>query len=108
LSDYTGISFTVNSTTGSSSQYKQCNVAGAVGSAPAYTNPNANASNSVFVTTYDGSGNTIGNTWPTTLNFTIDKTRTLTNTTLTGEIWLAVFINASSGANYTISNFELF
>jgi uncharacterized repeat protein (TIGR02543 family) len=107
LSDYSTISFSVNAKTNNGDHnFKQCNVAGGT-SAPAYSNPNANASNSPFVTTYNGSGNTLDNNWPKSLVFTIDGTKADTMN-LTGTFWLAVFINAGNNTSYTISDFELY
>jgi len=106
LSDYSTIAFSVNATNNGTNNYKQCNVAGGT-SAPAYSNPNANAAGSPFVTTYNGSGNTLDDKWPKPLSFTIDGSKADTMN-LTGQFWLAVFINAGNGATYTISNLELF
>jgi uncharacterized repeat protein (TIGR02543 family) len=102
LSDYDKISFTV---TGSGSDYnnKPCNVAGApgTGSAPSYANPSN--TNNAFITTYGG-GNNITGSSPFAMNFTIDKAK---SRSLSGEIWLAVFIHAGGSQTYTISDFKI-
>jgi uncharacterized repeat protein (TIGR02543 family) len=107
LSEYSTIAFSVNASANNGTHnYKQCNVAGGT-SAPAYSNPNANASGSPFVTTYNGSGNTLDDKWPKSIVLTIDGSKADTMN-LTGTIWLAVFINAGNGATYTISDFVLY
>jgi uncharacterized repeat protein (TIGR02543 family) len=108
LSDYDKISFTVAGS-GNDFANKPCNVFGALGTgaAPSYLQPPSN-SNAAALTTYTG-GNNLGgsNTFPVTLTFTINKNQAIVDT-LTGEIWLAIFIHAGNGASYTISNFQLF
>jgi len=103
LSDYKNIYFTVATTTSGNSQNKHCNVAGNLSKITTYSNPGA--ANAAFVTTA-GTSNNIGSTFPMALAFTIDETKADT-LNLTGEFWLAIFIDAQGSANYTISDFVI-
>jgi uncharacterized repeat protein (TIGR02543 family) len=102
LSDYDKIVFTVS---GSGSDYanKPCSVAASQSAAPAYSQPGQN--NAPLIVTPYVNGNNLGGTtaFPVTLAFNIDKSKT---SSLTGEIWLGVFIHANN-ATYTISDFKI-
>ncbi|MDR2575494.1 MAG: InlB B-repeat-containing protein [Treponema sp.] len=114
LSNYDKISFTLDAVPGSAesstfiTRYKNCNVAGG-SSVPSFSAPDANAQDSPFVTNYTGSPQNIGSEsgFPYSMEFTIDKSKDLTKS-LEGEIYLAVFINAGSGATYTVTNFKIY
>jgi hypothetical protein len=99
MADYSKISFTINSE-GGDPNYKACFVNGSTTTSLGLSNDSDNN-----VTTYTGSPQNVLTAHPVDLEFSIDKEKAI-NSALTGEIYLAVFIN-SSGCTYTVTNFKI-